>query len=185
MIFSKNKNMKSIECLITLLIIVIPLKMLAQNVQSPSYDPDTLITAAREIMQSARYCALITLDKSGHPQVRTMDPFPPEDDMVVWLGTNLKSRKVKEIQNDPRTCLYYEAPDGSGYVVLKGHAFLFDDRKRKQKYWKEEWSEFYSDRKANYTLIKIIPDIIEVVDYRHGIVSKSETWAVPFVKINK
>ena len=54
-----------------------------------------LISAAREIMLAARYCALITLDETGRPNARTMDPFEPEHHMVVWLGTNSRSRKVR------------------------------------------------------------------------------------------
>ena len=60
-----------------------------------------LIATAREIMTAARYCALITLDSSGRPQARTVDPFPPDENMVVWLGTNPRSRKVAEIRRNP------------------------------------------------------------------------------------
>lgn len=44
---------------------------------------DSIIAAAREIIGMQKYCALITVDSSGKPQVRTMNPFPPEDDMTV------------------------------------------------------------------------------------------------------
>src|SRR5210317_708933 len=95
------------------IILFVPLGIVAQDTVITNYERDTLIRAAREIIQSAKYCALITLDTSGHPQVRTMDPFLPKDDMVVWLGTNINSRKIKEIRNDSRVTLYYEAPNGT------------------------------------------------------------------------
>ncbi len=54
-----------------------------------------LIAAAREIMAAQKYCAIITVDSAGRPQIRTMNPFPPEDDLTVWMATNSRSRKVR------------------------------------------------------------------------------------------
>jgi general stress protein 26 len=163
------------------IIFLYPMGISAQETQDSLYDRDTLITAAKEIMAATHYCALITLDETGHPQVRTMDPFLPEENMVVWLGTNSNSRKVKEIKNDSRATLYYEAPNGAGYVVIKGHAFLVNDPEIKLKYWKKEWERFYPDQKDSYLLIKVIPEKLEIVDYKHNITGESKTWAVPFV----
>jgi len=154
----------------------------AQDNELQGYDRDSLMIFAKKIMASARYCALITLDQSGHPQARTMDPFPPEADLTVWFGTNINSRKVKEIQNNSRATLYYEAPNGEGYVVIKGHAYIVDDADIKLKYWKTGWEKFYPESKENYILIKVIPDKMEIVDYPHGIISKSKTWAAPYIE---
>lgn len=182
----KKQKTSSIEnrigWLLLLITILWPLSIRSQEVHSSNYNRDTLITAAREMMTSTRNCALITLDESGHPQVRIMNPFSPEEDLVVWFGTNSTSRKVSEIQNDSRTTLFYEASDGSGYVVIRGNAYLIDDQEMKKIYWKEKWESFYSDQKTNYLLIKVVPDKLEVVDYGNGIVGDSETWAVPSVK---
>ena len=57
--------------------------------------------AARQIMTAAATCALITLDNEGHSSIRMMDPFLPEDDFTVWLGTNPNSRKVAQIKRIP------------------------------------------------------------------------------------
>ncbi len=44
--------------------------------QQTTLPKDTLIKAAREIMLSTHFCALATIDSTGLPQVRTMNPFP-------------------------------------------------------------------------------------------------------------
>jgi general stress protein 26 len=159
-----------------------PLRLWGQSTELEKYDRDTFIAAAKDLMDTTRFCALITLDKSGHPQVRTMDPFPPDEDMVVWMGTNNSSRKVQEIRNDSRVTLYYESPDGGGYVVIKGNAYLIDDPDKKEKYWKEEWDDFYPDNKSTYTLLKVIPKKLEMIYYKHGITGSSSTWAVPYIE---
>ena len=176
----KNNPFKKVV-LISILSLL-PFNLLAQNNHTNSFNHDTLLAAAKNIMIETRYCALITLDENGHPQARMMDAFPPEDDMTVWLGTNSKSRKVKEIRNDHRVTLYYEAPNAAGYVVIRGKADLVDDPDMKLKYWKQKWDRFYSDQKDEYLLIKVIPSKMEIIDYGHGISSKSDAWAVPYVE---
>jgi len=179
-----KKIFKHIKTIFYLAIILqLPLGIFAQENKESHLDQDTLIITAREMMETARYCALITLDETGH--ARIMDPFSPDDDMVVWLGTNINSRKVKQIKNDLRVTLYYQAPNAVGYVLIKGQAYIVDDTLNKQTYWKKEWSRFYSDEKSDYTLIKVVPEKLEIIDYQHGISGDSKTWAVPFVKFKQ
>jgi general stress protein 26 len=143
---------------------------------------DTLLGAARGIIASARYCALVTLDESGRPRVRTMDPFPPESDMTIWMGTNRKTRKVADIERDSRVTLYYYSPDAVGYVAVTGKARLVDDAEEKATRWKDEWEAFYQDRASEYLLIQVVPERLEVVDYSRGIVGESSTWEPPSVE---
>ena len=55
--------------------------------EKPPISRDSVIAAARELIGEQHYCALVTVDSSGQPQIRTMNPFPPEDDMTVWIAT--------------------------------------------------------------------------------------------------
>ena len=144
--------------------------------------PDSkLKDAAREIMTSAETCALITLDREGRPRVRVMDPFIPDRDFTVWLGTNSNSRKVDQIKNDPRVTLYYLADDASGYVMIHGTAYLVNDQEEKDKRWKKEWEAFYPENRETYLLIKIVPEWMEVVSYPHGITGDPVSWEPPKV----
>ena len=58
-----------------------------------------LIAAAREIVAGQTYCALITQDDEGRPQVRTMNPFPPEEDMTVWIATSSNAARCPPASN--------------------------------------------------------------------------------------
>ena len=174
----KNRFKKHKTTLYLIIILQFPIMIFAQD----KMGRDTLINTARIMMESIRYCTFITLDTSGHPDARIMDPFSPDEDMVIWLGTNINSRKVKQIKNDSRVTLYYQAPNEVGYIVIKGQAYIVQDSLKKQTYWKNEWSRFYSENKSNYTLIKVIPEKLEIIDYHHGIFGDSKTWYVPFVK---
>lgn len=148
------------------------------SAQESSSD-DTLLEAAREIIQDSRYAALVTLTEAGAPRARTMDPFPPDSQFVIWMGTNRSSRKVGDIRRDPRVLLYYQDPSGAGYVTIEGTARLVDDAGEKDRRWKDEWARFYPDRAATYLLIAVTPVRLEVVNYRRGVMGDSTTWRVP------
>ena len=147
-----------------------------------TFPRDTLLGVARGIIDSARYCALVTLDESGRPRVRMMDPFPPDSDMTIWMGTNRKTRKVAEIERDSRVTLYCNSPDAVGYVTVSGKARIVDDAEEKAARWKTEWEAIYQDRASDYLLIQVTPERLEVVDYSRGIVGDPDTWEPPFVE---
>ena len=72
---------------------------------------------AKEIMTNAKNCALITVDSLGIAHARAMDPFLPKDNFTVWLATNPKSLKVRQIEKNPKVTLYYFDAKNVGYVL--------------------------------------------------------------------
>ena len=142
-----------------------------------------LLAAAREVMAAQTYCALVTIDETGRPQVRTMNPFPPEEDMTVWFATNTRSRKVREMKRDPRVTLYYSDHENAiGYVALQGRAVLVDDRseilKRKRAYWDQAFPGL-----KNLVLIKVVPERLDVLNYKAGTQADPETWRTPSIEL--
>jgi general stress protein 26 len=145
------------------------------------YPRDTLLAAARDIMAAARYTALITLDAAGHPQARAIDPFAPDSDFVVWIGTSRRTRKVGEIRRDPRVTLYYFDGVSAAYVTIRGTARIVTDAQETARRWKPEWEALYPDR-AEYVLIAVTPRRLEIVSERLGIVGDPVTWEPPAVE---
>ena len=143
---------------------------------------DELISAAREIIATARYCALITIDSKGRVHARTMDPFPPDENLVIWFGTNPKSRKVAEIRRHSRVTIYYFDRESPAYVTISGFARLVSNRAEKAKRWKDEWKAFYPDREKGYLLIAVTPKELEIVNEKKGIVGDAALWTPPSVR---
>jgi general stress protein 26 len=166
------------------LIFVILIIFSSPGFSQKSVSSDSLKIAAREIMNSAHNCALITLDKDGNPGVRTMDPFPPEDDFTVWFGTNPNSRKVSQIKNNPNVALYYADSDETGYVAMHGIAQIVNKESEKEKRWKKEWGDYYKNKTDNYILIKVTPIWMELISYSRGIVGDAVTWDPPVIMFN-
>jgi len=154
---------------------------LGQPASRPVPDRAALVAAARDIMTAQTYCALITLDAAGRPQVRTMNPFAPDEDMTVWIATNTNTRKAEEIRRDPRVTLYY-ADDAkpTGYVAMTGRATLVSDmdeiRKRHRAYWDQAFPGL-----KDLVLIKVVPERIDVVNYKAGALNDPSGWRSPSI----
>jgi len=141
-------------------------------------DRAAVIKVAREVMQQARYCDMVTLGEDGQPQARVVDAFAPEADLTVWIATKPLSRKIAQIRKDPRVTLMYFNPNAMAYVTLIGRATLVTDPAEKAKRWKDDWATMYNDknRGADYMLVKITPSRLEVSAFGSGILNDPTTW---------
>ncbi len=171
--------------LVCALIVCLPFVATSQDKPRPAADPAKVLAAAREIMTAQQYCGLITVDETGRPQVRTMNPFPPDEDMVVWMATNTRSRKVEEIRKDARVALYYaDHAKATGYVAMTGKAVLIDDMKEVLKRKRDYWDTAFPGLK-NIVLIKVVPDRIDVVNYKQGFGPDPITWRATSIPLPK
>jgi general stress protein 26 len=149
--------------------------------QPQTFSRNQLIAEAREIMTTTRYCGFVTIDAAGRAQARTMDAFAPDDQMIVWFGTNPLSRKVAEIRRHSRVTLYYFDRENQAYVTIHGIARLVTDANEKARRFKDDWKVFYPDRDKDYMLIQVRPLTLEVVNVKKGIVGDPKTWRPPTV----
>lgn len=136
---------------------------------------------AKEIMIDAKNCALITIDSLGVAHARAMDPFLPEEDFTVWFGTNSNSLKVKQIQKNKNVTLYYFDKESVSYITLQGVASIVNTQKEKDKFWKNEWENFYKNRTTGYTLIKFTPKKANVISEKYQLLGDDITWQTPIV----
>ena len=156
---------------------IIPSKLYAQS----SINRDTVLMAAREIIKETTYCALVTIDSTGQPQVRTMNPFPANDELITWFATSRTSRKVREIKNNPKVCVYYaNHMTAKGYVNITGTAEVIDDKELLLKMKRDYW-ENIPDWQNIFVLIKIVPKTIEVINYKHGLNNDPKTFRAPSI----
>lgn len=148
----------------------------------PSAIPrDTLMQAALEIMKATPFCALVTIDSTGQPQVRTMNPFPPDQDMVIWFATSRNSRKVSDIKKNPKVSVYFaDHTAAKGYVNITGTAVIIDDQELLVKMKRDYWESIpnWQDR---FVLIKITPKTLDVTNYPRGISGDPVTSRAPTV----
>ncbi|TFG51499.1 MAG: pyridoxamine 5'-phosphate oxidase family protein [Gemmatimonadales bacterium] len=135
--------MRTVASTAFLLTLALPPTTLAQVVPPSPPSADQVVAAAKDVMQTARYSTLVTIGEDGQPQARIVDPFAPEADLIVWIGTNPLTRKVAEIRQNPRVTLLYFNAAAAEYVTIHGTATLVTDSSEKARHWKDEWAAYY------------------------------------------
>jgi len=169
-----NKNLNNKLLYLLFISFLLNINIHAQE-KTRHLNSDTILLAAREIINSTKYCALITVDSTGEAHARTMEVYKPEDDFVIWFGTNTKSRKIQEIKKNPKLTVYYADIEGNGYVTVFGKAEIVSSNYEISRHWKEKWNNYFTDKK-DFVLIKIIPTSLEIISYLHGLNGDKETW---------
>lgn len=169
----------NIQILLLTCIMLIPLQNVCSQTNSNS---EKIMVAAREIIKKYPYCSLVTVDSSGQPHARTMNPFPIDNEFVTWFATSRNSRKLVEIMNNSKVCIYFANHIAAeGYVSITGNAEIIDDKdlliKMKRNYWNNipNWQN-------EFVLIKIVPQTMEVISYKNGLINDSITNCAPSIK---
>lgn len=167
------------------LIVAIAVGSAPMETQQPGREE--IIAAARDIMAAAVNCALVTIGPDGTPQARMMDPFPPDEELTVWMATSRETRKVAEIRADPRVTLIYFDRDNPGYATLVGRVRLIDDAEEKRARWKDAWREYYPGGPDGdlYLLLEFVPERLEVVSMEHAIAAEPLAWKPAIVTFER
>lgn len=135
-----------------------------------------IITTSKEIIKSAYFATVITIDKKGQPRARVMEPFEPTENFIIWLATNPRSRKVAQLKANSKMTVHYFDKANLGYVSLMGTAFLVDDEAIKAQKFKDGWDKFYKNQKEDYLLIKFVPNTLELISIPNNFTGDEVTW---------
>lgn len=138
--------------------------------------PARLDTVARRVVAAARYATFITVDSVGQPSARTVQPLRPDPAWRVWFATNPRTRKVREVTQQPRVALHYFDPATESYVAITGRARVVTDRRSKDTHWDPAWNAFYKNRETDAVLIVVEAARVEVVSPALGVNSDEATW---------
>lgn len=169
-----RSNLRSLGCAVV--VAAMPMAAFAQGAAKAKPDTAAIV---RRLMAGAQFATLVTLDETGAPRSRTVQPKAPEPDFSVWIATNPKTRKITDIARDGRVVLHYFDPKRMGYVSIAGKARVVRDRAEKAAHWDKAWDSFYPDKENGAVLIGVTPDRMEIVSDKDGITGDKATWRPP------
>lgn len=169
------------KLLIITVFLSLPVFSQNQNI-SADISSDSLFKVAHMIIDSARCSVLVSVDEEGRPHAREMDPFDPDENMVIWFATNPNTRKVQQIRNNPNVAVFYYNTKGMSYVSINGKAELVNDPAEKERHWKTYWKRYYPDRDKDMILIKVIPERMELISYKYKLFWKNESFMPQYIE---
>jgi len=128
-----------------------------------------------EIVEESEIALFIT-QADGYPRVRPMTLIAYEEDGGVWFATSKSSRKIEEIQKNPKVTVCFLDLEGSAYAQLFGRAEVIEDREIKEEFWDEEWKEYWEGPEdPDYVLIHV-----QVSKAEYYLLEADELWVVEF-----
>ena len=87
------------------------------------------------IMKETCLHAYLATCDGDQPRVRPVSPII-EDDMSVWVTTFASSRKVKQINKNPKICLaFVQQPRGEKAAIVVGETEVIPDTEQKKRVW--------------------------------------------------
>ena len=110
---------------------------------SSQMSPEQYLDVARDTIRSAGFCFLVTTDRSDRLHARLMQPFEPEDDWRIWLGTSPRTRKIAEISHNENVLLAFSNVSLGAYVTAAGPASLVMDAALRKKYWRDDFELYW------------------------------------------
>jgi len=110
-----------------------------------------------QIADSVPFPLLVTNGKDGYPQARPMRLLDREGE-GLWFATSRSSRKVAEIDADPRVTVLFPRTDHFNYALLRGCAEVVDEDERKHALWRDEWRDDWPSGPTDpdYVLLRVI-----------------------------
>ncbi len=108
-----------------------------------------------KLMAALDLCMLTTHDGDALHTRPMSNNGEVEFDGDVWFFSNADSRKVREIEADPRVIISYSAPDRGLWLALEGSASIVTDVAKKKEPWLEELEQWFEDGPEDDSIVLV------------------------------
>ena len=98
-------------------------------------DKEQVINAAQELVRLNRSFVLATVDQNKAPHIRWMGAAYMEEPLTLYMATAATSRKVNQIEMNPKSQLMFKAEDFTRVATLTGDSSLVTDGELKHRVW--------------------------------------------------
>jgi pyridoxamine 5'-phosphate oxidase len=112
-----------------------------------------------KLVARSKVAMLGTVGKGGFPEIRAMLKTGNDGLKTVWFSTNTSSRKVRQIQDDPRACVYFADNAHFKGLRLIGNAEILLDPASKRELWQPWFEQYYKGPEdPDYAMIRFTMD---------------------------
>lgn len=115
------------------------------------------------MMRELDFCMFTTRSDDGRLRARPMsNNGEVEFDGDVWFFSGAKTRKVREIETEPRVELSYADTENFRFISMSGDARIVRDVKKKKELWLKELERWFDDgpESEDVVLIKVTPSVV-------------------------
>lgn len=130
-----------------------------------------------KVLDEADLDLLITQGEDGFPHIRPMTLLAYEEDKgILWFATSRSSRKVAQIQRNPKVVAFFAVLEEGAFASFFGEGEVVDNPVLKSSFWEDRWYEFWKGPDdTDYVLLKIKAQKAQFHFYPEG-----ELWELEF-----
>ena len=121
------------------------------------------ISKVAAMMRDIDFCMFTTSSATGRLRSRPMsNNGEVEFDGDVWFFSGAHTRKIADIEAEPRVQLNYAVPDEFRFIAMTGEAAIVRDVEKKQELWLEELERWFPEgpESPDVVLIKVTPTTV-------------------------
>jgi len=108
------------------------------------------------IVDSLQFPLLVTVCGDGYAQSRPMR-LVDRDAHRLWFATSRASRKVEQIEHNPRVTVLFVDSRRFNYAAIHGEAHVVVDPEREKTLWQDDWRDDWPEGPADpdYVLLRV------------------------------
>lgn len=123
------------------------------------------------LLAGYRTAILTTRGADGHYHSRPMAMRQQVRGEEIWFATSVGSKKVQDLEQEPRCALTFFDPTGTGGAVsVSGTGEVIRDRKLLHELWDPSWRRWFPEGpdQREVALLRVMPEHVERHDGETG-----------------
>lgn len=101
------------------------------------------IQVALALANTAQIALLGTNGDDGYPNIKAMIKMENEGLKTIWFSTNTSSRRISQLERDPKTCVYFVDFEQWMGLMLVGEVEILQDAISRERLWREGFERYY------------------------------------------
>ncbi len=116
-----------------------------------------------ELLGEFQTAVLTTRGADGHYHARPMAMRTRVRGEEIWFATTIESKKVRDLEHEPRCALVFFDASGGTTISLSGTGEVIRDRKLLRELWDPAWGRWFpgGPEQRNLALLRVIPEHVE------------------------
>lgn len=106
-------------------------------------DKQEAIARGLELIEKSKIAMLGTNGEHGFPNIKAMLNLKHEGISRFWFSTNTSSRRVQQLQEDSRACVYFVDENEFKGLMLVGVVEILQDIESRKMLWNDGYERYY------------------------------------------
>lgn len=119
------------------------------------------------IIQGSRSVVLLSHGEAGKIEGRPMELVRADDDSTIYLVTGIDTKKVAEVERDPRVTIAIQNAEGT--AMVSGLIRVSQDRALIDELWEDSWKAWFAEGKQDPTIAILVVTPNEGTYWERGV----------------